>query len=222
MKIVCLSDTHSRQEDLNVPDGDLLIHAGDFTMRGSEQEVRDFNTWLGTLPHRHKVVIAGNHDWALARYPYTRDLITNAIYLENSGCTIEGLKIWGSPATPNFFDWAFNYARGGQLRRIWEAIPDDIDILVTHGPAHGILDEPARIIPFDGWSSKHVGCEDLLDVIQKHPPRLHVFGHIHEGAGFKYVKHGDKTTLHVNASALDKDYHATIQILRFDLKTEIP
>ncbi len=130
MHIVCLSDTHDLHGQLQVPDGDLLIHAGDATMSGTPAQIEAFDRWLGRLPHRHKVVIAGNHDWAFQRTPTrARSLIRHATYLEHEEATVEGLRIWGSPWQPWFFDWVFNLQRGPEIAAKWARIPDGIHVL---------------------------------------------------------------------------------------------
>ncbi|MEQ1566809.1 MAG: metallophosphoesterase, partial [Myxococcota bacterium] len=112
MRIVCLSDVHSKQDRLQVPDGDLLLVAGDLTKRGTEDEIRRFDDWLARLPHPHKVVIAGNHDFLFEHRPSeARRLITAAVYLEDELVEVGGLRVWGSPWQPRFFDWAFNLDR---------------------------------------------------------------------------------------------------------------
>jgi Icc-related predicted phosphoesterase len=194
-RIVCISDTHGAHAQFPIPTGDILLHAGDFSKRGREHEIVDFNDWLGTLPHKHKIVIAGNHDFGMEQFPEkAHSWLSNAHYLNDSEITIEGLRIWGSPITPWFFDWAFNRYRGADIRKHWEMIPEGIDILVTHGPPAGILDITAQ--------GKGVGCEDLLQTIQRVKPRLHVFGHIHEAHG-KIEKDG---TIYANASLMDLQY----------------
>lgn len=195
MRIVCLSDTHNRQSHIPVPDGDILIHAGDFTMAGRGAEIVEFNAWMGSLPHKHKVVIAGNHDWMFERnLREARSLLTNAVYLQDSEVTIEGLRIWGSPWQPEFFSWAFNLPRGERLAEKWRMIPSGVDILVTHGPPLGIGDRVSR--------GESAGCEDLLRELKRVRPRLHVFGHIHEGYGASRVE----GTLFVNAATCDEAY----------------
>src|SRR5690554_4798574 len=125
MKIVCISDTHNCNGEFDVPDGDLLIHAGDFTNNGSIVEVAAFMRWFGELPHRHKVLIAGNHDRLFEREPsLARSMVPDGtIYLQDSSAEIEGLKIYGSPWQPRFFDWAFNLMRGPELAAKWAKIP---------------------------------------------------------------------------------------------------
>jgi predicted phosphohydrolase len=194
MRIVCISDTHSLHEALVVPEGDVLVHTGDLSRRGSEADIRALDRWLGGLPHPHKVVIAGNHDFCFERDPAARRWITQATYLQDEGCVIAGLRVWGSPWQPRFFDWAFNLDRGAPLRARWDQIPADIDVLLTHGPPMGIGDRC-----YDG---ARVGCADLREAVRRVRPRLHAFGHIHEGHG-RYDLDG---TVFVNASTCDLEY----------------
>jgi Icc-related predicted phosphoesterase len=175
MRIVCVSDTHGRHRYTEVPDGDILVHGGDVTLHGTLDDVEFFNDWLGTLPHKHKVVIAGNHDFCFQNDPAeARARLTNATYLEDAGCEIAGLKFYGSPWTPLFFDWAFMLS-DSDLAAKWARIPAGLDVLITHGPPHGLLD----------WTNRdeHAGSSTLLDRVREVKPRLHVFGHIHEAAG---------------------------------------
>jgi Icc-related predicted phosphoesterase len=205
MKIICISDTHNLHKDLKIPNGDILIHAGDMTCVGGMDEIKEFNEWLGTLPHRYKIVIAGNHDLYLESVPLLANLlITNAIYLNDSGIELEGLKIWGSPISPNFQDWAFNRERGKSIRKHWEMIPADTDILITHCPPFGILDFNNK--------GKYEGCQDLLEIVQqKIKPRLHVFGHLHDAYG--RIQIGE--TLFVNASIVNTvQYNKWMKIVR--------
>jgi Icc-related predicted phosphoesterase len=195
MKIVCISDTHSLHRQFQIPEGDILLHAGDVSKRGRLPEIVEFNDWLGTLPHPHKIIIAGNHDFLFEQEPLVaKSLISNAIYLEDSGVEIAGLKIWGSPMSPWFFDWAFNRERGEEIRRHWQMIPSDTQILITHGPPFGILDLTIH--------SQQVGCEDLLATVEGLQPQIHLFGHIHEA----YGKHTIGNTQYINASLLDVNY----------------
>lgn len=200
-RIVAISDTHSRHEKMPpLPDGDILIHAGDATVSGSFDEIIEINRWFGTLPHKHKILVAGNHDWLFEKSPdMARALMTNAIYLQDETVVLEGLKIFGAPWQPRFFDWAFNVTRGVPIARKWALIPTDTDILITHGPPHGILDGV-----IDRWTgeSAAVGCEELLPVIQRIQPRLHIFGHIHAGYGQVKI---DRTQF-VNASICNEAY----------------
>ena len=176
MQLVLISDTHQRHDHLAIPPGDVLVHAGDFSTRGREPEVVAFNEWLGGLPHRVKIVIAGNHDFLFERDPArARALLTNATYLQDSETSVDGIRFWGSPWQPRFFDWAFNLERGAPLRGKWDLIPAGIDVLVVHGPPRGVLDRT--------WRGEEVGCDDLLAALQRVRPRLFVCGHIHEAYG---------------------------------------
>lgn len=202
MRIVCTSDTHTLHHAIQeVPDGDVLVHAGDFLNGGFDlRELVEFNDWLGSQPHRYKVVIAGNHDHLFEKFPeLARSLLYNATYyLENSGAAIEGFLFWGSPVQPEFMDWAFNVPRGPAIRRYWDMIPTATDVLITHGPPLGVLD---RVHP----AGEHLGCLELTYAIERVKPQLHVFGHIHGGAGFRELL----WTKFVNAAFLNEAYKPT-------------
>jgi len=202
VRLVCISDTHSQHAGLALPEGNVLIHAGDLTGKGTANEVHEALEWssqVGTF--RHRIFCAGNHDFLFEREPqYARSLIPpNVMYLENSGATIEGVKFWGSPITPYFHDWAFNrYASA--IGRHWEAIPSDTDVLITHGPPFGVLDR------VDG--GEPVGCPQLLtEIVNRIRPQVHVFGHIHEGYGVATLR--DLSTVFCNASVCDRQYRPT-------------
>ena len=191
--IAFISDTHGAHWDIDVPKADIIIHAGDCLGHGTLSEVEDMNAWFGTLPHK-VILIAGNHDWVFERnVEACRKVLTNCIYLHDSSTEVCGLKVYGSPYSPRFFDWAFNLD-DQQLFQKWEQIPTEVDILVTHGPPYGILDRTRE--------GRDVGCHHLLTRIQKIRPRIHAFGHIHEGYG-KVKKFG---TTFVNASVMTRDY----------------
>jgi len=204
MRLVCLSDTHNLHDALDVPDGDVLLHAGDFSGRGTESEIAAFGAFLAGLPHRHKVVIAGNHDFLFERdRARAEQLLGDVTYLQDERAEIEGLTLWGSPWQPWFCDWAFNLERGAPLVQKWSLIPDDTDVLITHGPPRGILDRTQR--------GERVGCEALTEAVARVAPKLHVFGHIHEDRGT--LREGP--TLFVNASNCDLQYrpvHAPVVI----------
>src|SRR6266545_7467961 len=105
MRIVAVADTHTFQDDLRViPEGDVFIHAGDLCRSGRLDELRAVAAWLRTLPHRHKIVIAGNHDWCFVREPQAAlaSLGAGAVYLQDSEAIIEGVRFWGSPWQPEF------------------------------------------------------------------------------------------------------------------------
>ncbi len=178
-KIVHVSDTHFAHQYINIPDGDLLIHTGDALRYGSLQELVQFSKWMNSLPHQHKIYIPGNHDKICEQDTNLAksELGPNIHFLINEGIELFGKKIWGSPITPWFNNWSFMRYRGSDIAEIWQKIPEDTDILLTHGPPKGILDEV-----FVG-RDRNAGCEDLLERIQVVKPELHLFGHIHEGHG---------------------------------------
>ena len=182
MKIWHISDTHTYHGLLKVPEGiDMVIHSGDVTnprdLYASEQEMLNFLRWFSSLPIKHKVFVAGNHDLCVERNFITKiDFMKNGIiYLENDYTEVEGLKIWGSPFTPSFGEgWAFNKRRD-KLHDVWKHIPDDTDIVVSHGPPKGILDL--------SYSRENVlefcGDEALRKRMYLLKPKLCLFGHIH-------------------------------------------
>ena len=189
MRIIAISDTHGWHNKVKVPAGDLLIHAGDFTNVGEDWLVENFNDWLGTLPHRHKIVIAGNHEIDL-----NHSLITNALYLEDTGTTINGLKFWGSPWQPAFNNWAYNLDTAAELQEKWALIPEDTDVLITHVPPWGTLDRLPDSLP--------LGCQELAARLEVIRPKAHFFGHIHSGYGMRETEH----TVYINAAILDEHY----------------
>ena len=203
MRLTFLSDTHNKHKSIpkeSLLGGDIIFHSGDLSSRGYVHEVENFLAWYSKLDYKYKVFIAGNHDFLfqddpkkcqeiLSRYP-------DVIYLQDSFVEIEGLKIWGSPWQPEFYNWAFNLPRNGpELLEKWRMVPGDCDILLTHGPPFGILD-----VLSDG---KRVGCEVLYEEVTKFiNPKIHSFGHIHCGYGYKNID----GTVYLNSSSLDEDY----------------
>jgi Icc-related predicted phosphoesterase len=195
MRLVCMADTHMFHADFKgetaVPDGDVLVHAGDMGRAGDEDELTEVAAWLASLPHRHKIVVAGNHDFLFEQEPDKARALFSAArgftYLEDSACTIEGVTFYGSPWTPVFYDWAFMLPPGEKLAEKWALIPPHgVDVLITHGPPHGVLDDARRYRDGDGTPDKpprHVGCEALRDRVAVVKPRVHVFGHIHNNGG---------------------------------------
>lgn len=182
IKIWHISDTHTYHELLEIPKGiDMVIHSGDATNPRdpylSEDQMQNFIRWFGSLPIKHKIFVAGNHDLCIEKNLITKiDFLINGItYLENDYAEVEGLKIWGSPFTPTFGQgWAFNKKRSA-LHDIWKEIPDDVDIVVVHGPPKGILDlayHQLNCIEF-------CGDEALRKRMYLLKPKLCLFGHIH-------------------------------------------
>ena len=182
----------------------MLIVAGDLTANNKPQNYEAFNEWIGKQPYMHKIVIAGNHDGLLERSWVNKSvLLSNCIYLCNSGFEVDGLKIWGSPYTPKFRDWFFG-ATPEKLRKMWAEIPEDTDILVTHGPPAGILSQNVH--------GECCGCPELFERVQEIKPKYHVFGHIHE----QYGQVSDGQTTFINCSHCDEYYspiNAPIRIM---------
>ena len=236
VRFVCVSDTHDSwrgeskaggKSGPDVPMGDVLVHAGDFTRSGKMDEVARFRAWLEATPHEHKVVVAGNHETTLDADYYRkrgarmmghrpmqdpdacRALLTSTpgiTYLENSFAMVAGVGVWGSPVTPTFCDWAFNVDAGPDIAKVWATIPSrGVDVLVTHGPprGHGDRCEAGNL----------AGCADLLARVEAVRPALHVFGHIHEGYGVTRNAH----TVFVNASTCTVRYRATNPPIVVDL-----
>lgn len=206
LKFVCLSDTHNHHNKIqDMPDGDVLLFAGDMSRRGEFYEIESFAKWLEKQPYRHKVVIAGNHDIGLAEYPEKlEDLflsIEGCHYLNQASATIEGIKIWGEPRTPSFGNWAFLIDRSFMYRECWSKIPDDVDILLTHGPPHGCGD--LVVAAHSTNYLERVGCTKLRKRIKELDNlKLVVCGHIHEGYGhYRY----SGTDIFV-VSVLDENY----------------
>lgn len=205
-----ISDTHTRHNELELPGGDVLIHAGDFMSSGDDSlELLEFLNWLYEQPYKHKILIAGNHDRLFEDAPtYAIQLIDDVNhdgsikYLQDNGCEIDGIKFWGTPWTPAFYEWAFQLY-GDDGKAIFDLIPNDTDVLISHGPAYGLLDEITTPL-MTGATPGHIGCKHLLKAIDRVNPKLHVCGHIHSSQGVM-DGYGEVTT-HINASCLGEDY----------------
>ncbi|MDB5196797.1 MAG: metallophosphoesterase [Flaviaesturariibacter sp.] len=208
MRFVAISDTHCRHASLKLPKGDVIIHAGDITYKGKKDEVIEFLTWFKGLPYTHKIFVAGNHDFFFekeSKRSIEGYLPAGITYLNDSGITINDLSIWGSPVTPWHFDWAFNKKRGKEIAKHWSLIPVATNLLITHGPPYGILDQV--------HGERSVGDRDLLKKVTEVKPQAHVFGHIHESYG-KCKKEG----IHFyNACSLNEKYELANPPLVFDL-----
>ena len=208
MKLVTISDTHGKHHSLSLPSGDVLIHAGDISMKGDEASIITFLNWFKLQQFEYKILIAGNHDFYFERASerQIQDLIPqNIIYLNDSSVIINHIKIWGSPITPWFFNWAFNRHRGEAIKRHWDLIPEDTNILVTHGPVFDILDKTK--------TGQRTGCMDLLNRVNEIKPSVHVCGHIHEAYGIT-ENSGIKF---INASVLNEKYELANMPIVFEL-----
>lgn len=235
MRLVCISDTHSLHHMMKhpLPQGDVLIHAGDISNKGGQRDVTDFFDWFKNLSGwDKKIFISGNHDHCFERinlphhkgdYSWLSSLMSSknllnsdVTYLEDSFTTIETpefsrpIKIYGSPWQPWFYDWAFNLPRlGSELQEKWNMIPEDTDVLITHTPPNGYRDL------VNNWRqpNTNVGCECLRSRLGEIKPLVNVFGHIHEGYGIEY----GKDTLFVNASICTAEYEPINKPIVIDL-----
>ena len=220
MRITLISDTHTKHKQItkDLPGGDLILHSGDLSSMGYQHELKNFFEWYSKLPYDHKVFIAGNHDWGfqtntkeitelLKEYP-------SITYLEDSMYVLgddyqSSVKIWGSPWQPRFYNWAFNADRGEDIKQHWDKIPNDIDILLTHGPAWGFLDKVHG-------KGNHLGCEDLTEAIARVKPKIHLCGHIHTGRGYTSYD-----GIHFfNAAVLNESYIYTQNPITIDWNKE--
>jgi Icc-related predicted phosphoesterase len=197
MNLAILSDTHGHHRKLTAPSGDIVIHCGDFSWKSNLAEIIDFLEWYSKLEYTHRVLVAGNHDRFPARHA-DRFLALirhyGVIYLENSQCNVEGIKIYGSPFSADYGPaGAFMYSGETAGQRMWARIPENTDILVTHGPPYGFGD-------FSLSEGIHSGCRQLLQRIHIIKPAYHVFGHIHEGYGV----YAGENTVFINASLTDR------------------
>jgi Icc-related predicted phosphoesterase len=221
MKIEVISDLHGETPDIS--GGDILVVAGDCTLRNKVKYWFRFFDWLSSLPYKYKILIGGNHDHFLAHKVYEKDHIDvpllkdpNFFYLENSGCTIGGIKFWGTPHTPWFRGVCpefkkFMYDSEEKADKYFSQIPQDTDVLITHGPPRDILDQNRNLFP--------CGCHILRKHLERTQPKLHVFGHIHENGGQTFVLKGEKNdTLCANVAYLDENYQVRDGPARFEFK----
>lgn len=208
MKICCISDTHGAHKYLNLMkynNYDMLVHTGDFTASRfhHEDEAIEFIDWMEQQPFRYKLLVAGNHDF----YPYYNPITfkrlceeRKIIYLQDSYAEIENLLIYGSPWTPRFMRWAFMKDEL-ELEKVYSNISKDTDILLTHGPAYGIL---------DNLDNRHIGSTALRDTVDKLNLKAHIFGHIHYAHG--------KQDNSINCAIMSEDYRPINKPIKFKLK----
>jgi Icc-related predicted phosphoesterase len=219
LKVVAISDTHSYHRKVVIPEADVLVHAGDVTFRGELAIVEDFANWLKELPIKQKIVIFGNHEIGFQHGPKRAPAIkllqdAGVIYLESSEVVIDGIKFYGDPHQPWFHDWEWNLPRGKALADKWKLIPNDTNVLITHGPPFGIMDQAPRM---NAVGYENVGCQDLfnrlsdLDKLQ-----AHVFGHIHEGYGSRQIG----PCLFVNAAVCTGNYNPSNPPIVFEVFNE--
>ena len=206
MRLVVIADTHNMHKKVILPEGDVLIHCGDFSAIGRHHEVKSFLEWFRAQPHQHKIYIAGNHDLSYEReHEFANEMIKQygeINYLEDDGIDINGIYFYGSPWTPTFGRWAFLLKRNGEaVKHICSLIPDKTNVLITHGPPKEILDKCMYQHPD---YPQYAGCEVLLKRIKEVKPKYHLFGHIHEAYGMNHW--AMKETVFVNASICNFGY----------------
>lgn len=214
-----VSDLHNRHKQVVLPKKlDVIICSGDISGRGRQSEVTGFFKWWKSLSYQYKILVAGNHDLCfdpdingydkdefLPHYPdWLRDQLEEYretfghYYLENEGVEIEGVKFWGSPISPTFgHGWAFNKDRGKSIKEVWDKIPFETDVLITHGPVKCHVD----YVPSNDY---YAGCDDLRNRIKAVKPLLHLSGHIHESYGYSY----DQDTHYFNGCICNLHYEA--------------
>lgn len=218
MIITVISDTHGKHNEItqDLPGGDLLLHAGDISSMGYQHEVQQFCKWFNNVEnYGHKIFIAGNHDWGFQNNVEKIMEIVNSYktvtYIQDETVSVgddeKMVNVYGSPWQPEFYNWAFNLPKNGvELAAKWDVIPDNTDILITHGPAFGVLDTVA------GKMWDNLGCQLLTDKIKTIKPKIHLCGHIHSGYGYFF----DGDTHFLNASVLNEAYQYTNEPLTFE------
>jgi len=217
MKIVVISDTHEQHDKVIIPQCDILIHCGDFSVTGKKKHIEAFLQWFSGQPAKHKIYIAGNHDLNYEKnHQFKKEMIekfSNLVYLENSFVEIMGLKFFGSPYTPEFMDWSFDYDRGSQFAvDLWNKISRDTDILISHGPPKNILDQCKFGHAF---YPQYAGCEILRHRVEELNLKYVLFGHIHEGYGMD--PYTLAPTICVNASTCDLSYRPNNKPVELDV-----
>lgn len=227
VKIVAMSDSHNAYNKLIIPPCDILIDTGDYSSKGYKHEVENFYKWLNKQEANHIISVQGNHElgWEANEEEFKKIALEKcpAVHLlKNESINIEGINIWGSPYTPYFFNWAYNAGRNQKeadfykkplIKDIWDKIPENTDVLLTHGPPYEILDE---LVYVDGTpKGQFVGCEELLKRIKEVKPDLHLFGHVHCGHGQKHI---DGTSFY-NVAVCDEMYRPSngITVINYEI-----
>ena len=211
IRIVLISDTHNRHRTLQLPEGDIIIHAGDFTNNGTEKEIKDFDSWLASLDYHHKILVPGNHDTGTEEKALLRDGIqrgkqgeplevtevTSATVLRGEMVEVMGLKIFGLPDTLdpyNLLWWAYRADTEEEMKERAAGISSGVDVLISHSPPWGVADT--------NHTGQKCGSQGLREIVlsENDPPKLWAFGHIHECGGRAYRAKGSETVM-VNAAS---------------------
>jgi len=184
LKLIHISDTHGRHRELTklIPsDTDILVHSGDWSHFEWTEETEAFLKWFKEMPGEHKILVSGNHDGPFSKSAdvYSEFDLEGVHYLENQSIEIEGIKFYGSPNVRMDFEMSFTYFNDSEALSLWKNIPEDTEVLITHGPAHGTLDQN-----ISSGKVKSFGCRILETELQKLKKlKLHLFGHVHEAKG---------------------------------------
>lgn len=208
MKIIAISDTHNRHNRITIPECDVLIHAGDATAYGRPSEIEQFSKWFNDQPAKHKIFVPGNHELHFEKeLPASKlwfyEKCPNGILLLDQEVIINGIKFYGSPKTPYFHNWAWNEHPEG-LIGTWSIIPDDVNVLITHGQAYGINDV------VDNQPGKHLGCQYLMDRIQQLKDlKIYIGGHLHSGKKFTYFNGIQFYNVSICGETYSVDYEPT-------------
>ena len=199
MKLCLISDSHAEESNIKIPECDLLICAEDYDIRTLDH-LEQLNGWFYNQPAKKIVWIAGNHDFYCEKIlkESINEIVNNAIYLENDSVTINGLKIWGSPYSVIFHNQAFMLP-DNELAKIWAKIPSDTDIVITHGPPYGILDQ---VCVASGNFKENAGSPSLRNKIKEIKPKYFICGHIHSA----YGTYTDENIIYINASLMNDNY----------------
>ena len=210
MKLHCISDTHMRHREIELPGGDMLIHAGDIMTNRDPGQLLDFLVWFDEQKYVTKLFIAGNHDHVFEDNPDLAKkilrLFPSITYLQDSETIIDGIKFYGSPWIPtNFLGKAFSFLRTEHdiAKQHWSKIPDDTDVLITHSPVYEKLDKIVRPVRHN-QTQLNLGDPSLGERIKEINPQLHICGHIHSGQGT--LDEHKETTTYINAASLGEDY----------------
>ena len=225
MKVTFISDTHTKENTLNLCGGDILVFSGDCMSSGSSIfELFKFIEWFKEQNYTYKVFVADNHDRTCEMLPekYIKPIFDlyydNGVrYIKDELITVDGISIYGTPYQPYFYGWAFNVSDSEKLTNIYKNIPEGVDILITHCPPYDILDKSHLPREKNGKTGEEpLGSTELLNVLteMENPPKYHCFGHIH-GDGGKVEKKGETT--YINASVCDEQYEPVNKVITLDI-----
>jgi Icc-related predicted phosphoesterase len=210
MKLICLSDTHNQLTKVDIPDGDVLIHAGDFSNSGNYADHYTFAKQFGAYPHKHKIVVFGNHDvYAEKQTNIIRELFKEhgITVLLDEEIIIDGFKFYGSPWVPRYGNWAWMRDRGRHIGVKFDNIPENVDVLITHGQPYGILDTTI-------YGNGNQGCKELLKACIDKQPKHVMGGHLHHEGGTQLTKHG---MTFYNLAICDEQYSPCRPVTVIDL-----